>query len=140
MLRNDDHCHEDQILMVLQDCSGKSTSAYYESNKPPDYRIKTIRKAIRGLAQGKPAYGDVKGIYENDRKWRPLGAPAPTGPSGSTRTSSRRSFPIAVHVLPEGEESGGTEWTCEVKAWARYSSRATREYNQAAQSGERRPF
>ena len=33
VLRNDDHCHEDQILMVLQDCSGKSTSLYYESEQ-----------------------------------------------------------------------------------------------------------
>ena len=133
VLRNDHHCHEDQILMVLQDCSGKSTSAYYESNKPPDYRIKTIRKAIRGLAQGKSAYGDVKGIYENDRKWRPLD-------NGSNRAvrfdvaEFKKEFPHSVHVLPEGEESGGMEWTCEVKAWARYSSRATREYNQAAES------
>ena len=134
VLRNDDHCHEDQILMVLQDCSGKSTYSYHESNKPADYRIKTVRKAIRGLAQGRPAYGDVKGIYENDRKWRPL-------EKGTIRhvsfdvTEFKKAHPHCIHVLPEGEESGGMEWTCEVKEWAKWSTRATREANKAAESG-----
>ena len=133
VLRNDDHCHEDQILMVLQDCSGKSTSLYYQTDKPSDYRIKTVRKAIRGLAQGRPAYGDVKGIYENDRKWRPL-------EKGTNRHVSfdvaefKKAHPHCVHVLPEGDESGGMEWTCEVKEWAKWSTRATREANKAAES------
>ena len=141
VLRNDDHCHEDQIALVLEDLSGRSSYSnsysgehYDNSAKPPDYRLKTVRASIHSLALGRPTYGHAQGIYENDRQWRPLCKPEE---SGTGRTASfdvaafKSKFPQSVHVpCPWGEESGGAEWTCEVKAWSSWSSRATREAKQ----------
>lgn len=66
-LRNTDHCHADHIELVLKDLSGQG----YQNN-PPDYRTKTVRKAIRGVATGRHAYGWVNGLEEASRTWRPL--------------------------------------------------------------------
>ena len=142
-LRNDDHCHEDMIALVLQDLKGGYSAYNMESNKAPDYRLKTVRASIRGLTRGRPAYGYAQGMYEADRKWRPLCGP---GEGGHTRTVSfdvaafKKQYPHSVHVIPVGDESGGAEWTCETKAWATCSSRASREATMAAKaSGQPTP-
>ena len=36
-----------------------------------------------------------------------------------------------VHVLPQGDESGGAEWTCAYREWGRWSSLASREATKA---------
>ena len=141
VLRNDHHCHDDQIAIVLEDLDGGLSGYNISEGKPPDYRLKTVRRAIRGLALGRPGYGQPKGIYENDRKWRPLDNNNRSGRSVSFDVKAfKEQYPHSVHVLPEGEESGGSEWTCEVKAWSSWSSRASREATMAAkQSGQPTP-
>ena len=130
-LRNGHHCHEDQIALALQDLSGESRW----DSKPPDYRVKTVRTAIRGLAHGRHAYSWVEGLDAASRAWRPLFEP--DGGEGGRPISFdvaafKAEYSNEVHVLPLGDESGGAEWTCEVKAWASWSGRATREATKAA--------
>ena len=131
-LRNDDHCHEDMIALVLRDLSSHS----YE-NGLPDYRLKTVRRSIRGLAGGAPAHYGGQGFHDAQRSWRPL---EPTGGPGGRGVITfdtgffKTEHPHQVHVMPEGEESGGTEWTCAVRQWATWSSRATREANKAGEA------
>ena len=137
-LRNADHCHEDQIAMVLRDLSGESRW----HSKPPDYRVRTVRKSIRGLAHGRPAYGDSREMYEAGRQWRPLAGAAEGGTGRDVRFDAaafKAEFPHHVHILPVGDESGGAEWTCAVKEWGRWSSRATREATKAAQESGEQP-
>ena len=131
-LRNDDHCHEDMIAMVLRDLAGGS----YQ-NALPDYRLKTVRRSIRGLAGGNPAHGGANGFYDAQRSWRPLERTFGRGGRGVITFDTgffKTEHPHQVHVLPEGEESGGTEWTCAVRQWATWSSRATREANKAGEA------
>ena len=132
-LRNDDHCHEDMIALVLLDLGrgeyGERTGAL------PDYRLKTVRRSIRGLAGGQPAHGGAHGFYDAQRAWRPLQPTSGPGGRGAISFDTeafKTEHPGQVHVLPEGEDSGGTEWTCAVKQWGSWSARATRE---ASRSG-----
>ena len=137
-LRNNHHCHEDQIALVLQDVSG----LYYRNGrslegmeKPPDYRVKTVRASIRALTRGYAHYGDGAGFDEASKTWRPLFDP-PNG-YGGRRVSFdvaafKAEFPHQVHVLPRGDESGGAEWTCAYREWGRWSSLASREATKAA--------
>ena len=133
-LRNDDHSHGDMIGLVLGDLQG---STY--ADRPPDFRLKTVRQSIRGLTGGAPAYGGGHGYHDAQRSWRPL---EPTfGPGGRGAISFdaaafKAEHPHHVHVLPEGNESGGSEWTCAVKQWASWSARATREANRAPEVSE----
>ena len=128
-LRNIGHCHEDQIELVLRDLSGKSIW----NSKPSDYRIKTVRQSIRGLAMGRAAYNIVGGFDEASRNWRPLFE----GDGGGRAISfDVDAFKIQhqdhIHVLPD--ETGGSRgraWTCDAKAWASWSARATREATKA---------
>ena len=140
-LRNDSHCHEDQIALVLQDVSGGSSYAYGDG-KPPDYRVKTVRASIRALTRGYAHYAYVvKGYEEASKTWRPLY----TSDKSGGRTVSfdvaafKKEFADQVHVLPEGDESGGAEWTCAAKAWGSWSSQASREATQAAKAGGAAP-
>ena len=130
-LRNFDHCHEDQIGLVLQDLSGESPW----DSKPADYRVKTVRASIRGLALGRPAYGVSQGMYDAFRTWRPLYGPD-RGQGGRPISfdvaAFKDQYADQVHILPLGDESGGGEWTCEVKEWASWSSKATRQATKAA--------
>ena len=127
-LRNDDHCHEAMIDLVLLDLAG---GAYGQrAGALPDYRLKTVRRSIRGLAGGNPAHGGANGFYEAQRGWRPLQPTSGPGGRGAISFDTKAfktEHPGQVHVLPEGEDSGGTEWTCAVKQWASWSGRATRE-------------
>ena len=137
-LRNDSHCHEDQIALVVQDVSG----LYYRNGrslevmeKPPDYRVKTVRASIRALTRGYAHYGDGAGFDEASKTWRPLFDP-PNG-YGGRRVSFdvaafKAEFPHQVHVLPQGDESGGAEWTCAFREWGRWSSLASRAATEAA--------
>ena len=133
-LVNDDHSHDDMIAMVLKDL----TPGTYQSS-PPDYRLKTVRKSIRGLRGGVPALFGGHGFSDAQRSWRPL--EATSGPGGRGAISFDAAFFEAehssyVHVLPEGDESGGSTWTCAVKQWASWSSRATREANRSPEAGK----
>ena len=136
-LRNDHHSHDDMIALVLRDLHG---GAY--TDRAPDYRLKTVRRSIRGLTGGAPAFGGGQGFHDAQRTWRPI---EPTrGPGGRGAFSFdtkafKAEYPNRVHVLPEGDESGGTEWTCAVKQWAAWSSRATREASKAKADGGSNP-
>ena len=134
-LRNDDHCHEDQIQLVLKDLAGASYYNYAD-NKPPDYRFKTVRASIRGLARGRGAYGYPNGFDEASRKWRPLYEDGDQRRTvGFDVAAFKAENPHSIHVLPIGDESGGGEWTCEAKRWSSASAKATREANKAEQGG-----
>ena len=131
-LRNDGHSHEDMIALVLLDLAGGEHG--HRTGALPDYRLKTVRRSIRGLAGGNPAHGAARGFYDAQQAWRPL--QPTTGPGGRGAISFdteafKAEHPNQVHVLPEGEDSGGSEWTCAVKQWASWSSRATREANKS---------
>ena len=132
-LRNDDHCHEDMIALVLRDLSG---SIYLDGI--PDYRFKTVRSSIRGLAWGSAAYQGGEGYYDAQRAWRPL-EPTTGGGGRGVITFDVEAFmaehPSQAHTLPEGDESGGAQWTCAVKEWGSWSSRATREANRSEDAG-----
>ena len=137
-LRNDHHCHEDQIALVLQDLSGESPW----DSKPADYRVKTVRASIRGLALGRPAYGVSQGMYDASRTWRPLYGP--DGGEGGRPISFdvgafKAEYADQVHTLPLGDESGGGEWTCTVKEWASWSSKASRQATNAAKDAGNPP-
>ena len=134
-LRNEDHCHEDHIELALQDLSGRD---YHD--RPPDYRTKTVRAAIRGVATGRHVYTWVTGLEEASRSWRPLEASKHHSRTISFDVEAfKAEFPSHVHVLPEGDESGGTEWTCNAREWGRWSSRASREATMAAKEGGTSP-
>ena len=131
-LRNDHHCHDDAIEMVLHDVGGESR---YEANsRPADYRIKTIRASIRGIATGRSAHGFFgAGDVDPSRTWRPLFSGGQHGREISFDVDEfRGAHPNHVHFLPEGEIKGGLEWTCDAKAWGTWATRATREANKGA--------
>ena len=50
------------------------------------------------------------------------GARGARPPSASNAEAFKSEYPASVHVLPEGEESGGAEWTCAVKPWESWSA------------------
>ena len=131
-LRNQDHCHEDAIQLALEDLSGETRW----DSKPPDYRIKTVREAILGIATGQAAYGYGVGFDEASRSWRPLFS---EGRGKRDISFDVDAFKIAhpnhIHVLPKGELTGGAAWTCDAKDWASWSTKATRDANKAAGSG-----
>ena len=137
-LQNDNHCHEDQMELVLKDLSGTLGNSF--SSKPPDYRLKTVRRSIKGLAEGSAAYGYGGGFDQVSRTWRPL-----RNGEGNARScrfdvaAFKAAYPDHIHVLPIGDESGGSEWTCDAKSWASWSARATREANQAAPDEDTAP-
>ena len=130
-LWNQDHCHEDQIAMVLHDVSGVSK---YGDDKPPDYRVKTVRASIRALTRGYAHYGyAIEGYEEAAKSWRPLYISERSGGRSVSFdvAAFKKEFPAQVHLLPEGDESGGGEWTCAYREWGRWSSLATREATKA---------
>ena len=132
-LQNDNHCHQDQMELVLKDLTG---SGGYSGSKPSDYRLKTVRRSIRGLASGHAAYGYGSGFDNASKTWRPLHNGEGNARSCRFDTDAFKiAYPNHIHVLPEGEESGGREWTCDAKSWASWSTRATREANQVAAEG-----
>lgn len=136
VLRNEDHCHEDAIALALKDLS--SGDRY--SGNPPDYRIKTVRKAIRGIATGRHAYSWVNGLEEESRKWRPLEQSGHHGRSISFDVEAfKQAFPLCIHSLPDGDESGGKLWTCNAREWGRWSSQATRAATAAAKESGSAP-
>ena len=136
-LRNDDHCHENMIRLVLLDLAGGQYGA--RTGALPDYRLKTVRRSIRGLAGGQSAHGGAHGFYDAQRAWRPLqptSGPGGRGAFSFDTEAFKAEYPGQVHVLPEGEDSGGTEWTCAVKPWASWSARATREASRSGSAAE----
>ena len=119
-LRNDDHCHEDQIAIALKDVSGVAMGTYHVEFKPPDYRVKTVRAAIRVWPLGAPPMG--WGSSESEavsRTWRPLftsgqGSRAfsfdldmSRRSSRPTSMSSRRAMSPAAPSGPARPASGG---------------------------------
>ena len=125
------HTHEDMMKRVVEDLGMEAP--YF--SRPPDYRLKTIRASIRGLTHGRGVryYNTYVGGFEGmDKLWRTL-------------AKDRVSFDVEafkdefhgdLHLLPEGETSGGAAYTCNVREWRRWSGRATRERNKAIEESE----
>ena len=139
-LQTDTHTHKDMIEAVLKDCSGQSTSSY-NVEKAPDFRTKTVRASIRTLTSGRSYRGNYDtGHNEQDKKWRPL-FERELGDGGRGISFDLedfgKQFKEDIHFLPEGEDSGGLPWTCQVKPWSTWSARATREQTKAEE--EKRP-
>ena len=130
-LRTDTHSHNDMVKAVLKDCGEDSST--YSRGLPPDYRTKTVRASIRGLARGSSHRGDYSsGHSGQDRNWRPLFEAKDGGRAISFDVDEfKKAFGGFVHTLPDGKDSGGREWTCNVKEWGKWSARATRERNKA---------
>ena len=140
-LRNDDHCHEDFIDLVLKDLGGQGASLSYTENKPPDYRFKTVRESILAVVQGRHAYTWIN-TEEESRNWRPL-FDRKDGRGGRDisfdAAAFREAHAFQVHHLPQGDESGAADWTCLAREWGRWSSRATREQTKAPEDGKGSP-
>ena len=88
------------------------------------------------MATGNAAYGNGTGFEEASRSWRPLFQGGRYGkPISFDVEAFKSAHPNSVHLLPEGEVSGGAPWTCEAKAWSSWSARASREATKAAAEG-----
>ena len=140
-LRTKTHSHDDMIEAVLKDCAGKGVTYTYGDDttlygeQTPDFRTKTVRASIRALASGRSHRGTYQtGHQGQDRKWRPL-FDREDGAGGRDISFNvedfEREFADDIHYLPEGEDSGGLRWTCQVKEWSKWSARATREQTKA---------
>ena len=130
-LWNENHIHEDAIQMVLKGLAGDEEGLYPDTCIP-DYRVKTVRQELRAVASGVGGRG-VVGHYERSREWRPLFEGQGVGSRAVPFdvAAFKAAFPNSIHTLPEGELSGGMEWTCEAKEWGRWSARASRELSKA---------
>ncbi len=129
----DDHRHDDMIDAVLADCGHESE---YSLGGARDFRIQTIRASIRGLTGGRPlrAYS-YKGLDHPERLWRALEEGQYTQAPTFDVEEFKAAYPTCLHLLPKGERSGGMLWTCSVKEWRQWQTRATREKNKAAAAG-----
>ena len=132
-LRTDTHSHDDMIEAVLKDCAGYG-GTYSMEDMVPDFRTKTVRASIKALTYGRAIRGYQTGHHEQERKWRPL-FDREDGDGGRDISFNVKDFEWEftddIHYLPEGEDSGGLPWTCQVKEWSKWSARATREQTKA---------
>ena len=88
----------------------------------------------------------------NDSDYRPLGPQTSHSVAGGNKECTfdiqafQQEYPTALHTIPPDEATdryGGHSntyersrlWTCEVREWSRWQSRATREANKAAAEG-----
>ena len=122
-LRTKTHTHTDQLDMVLEDLGANMDYP----DHPPDFRVTTVRAAIRALTRGTAVrarqYSRRPGDQDTSKLWRSL----------ENVTFDVDAFiedlPSDVHILPDGDTSGGARWTCNVQEWRRRQSAATRERN-----------
>ena len=104
---------------------------------PPDWRRRNVRKMICG------------GVEGNEDDWRPLGPRSKYFNAGGYREASFAVEAFAVerprtlHTIPsdmlgDGNYAGSRVWTCDVKTWRSWQTRATREANkeEAAAGGQ----
>ena len=94
-----------------------------------------VRQSIKGLSTGKPHKGYNHDFRDHAKAWRPLHPTNIRIPAFSVE-DFKWEFGDRVHVLPEGEESGGEEWTCATKEWTKWQSAATREQKKAPTSAK----
>jgi len=139
-LVNDDHVHDDVIAAVLKDLGGHDyETATHVNFNAPDYRFRTVRESIKKVVQGRHAYTWVASSDEIAKGWRPL-FDRDAGEGGRSISFDIAAFTEEhkshVHLLPNGAESGGLQWTCAAREWGRWSSRASRELNQGVATAE----
>ena len=124
-LSNDDHMHKDLIQKVVKALAGNQ-GGYSTNYHIPDYRVTTVRGELRSVGTGHGGRG-VVGYVNEARDWRAL--------EGREFYASfdpaefKLAYPKSLHVLPQGDASGGQVWTCNAKEWSKWSGRATREAN-----------
>ncbi len=126
VLQNDDHAHPELMEAVLK----KIRNPYGRSGLP-DFRVASIRDAILEVVRSWTL-----------AQWRPLDVGAGTTVyhlneravisfDFETYATDRASH---VHRIPSSDKADGPSrrWTCDVKAWQRLQTAATRESNKAS--------
>ena len=121
------HVHTEDMRKVVE----RIVTPYRWSDElggPPDWRRRNVRKMISGRVEG------------NEEDWRPLGPRPKYINAGGYREASFdvEAFtverPRTLHTIPsdmlgDGNYAGSRVWTCDVKTWRSWQTRATREAN-----------
>ena len=126
VFQHGDHTHTEDMRRVV-DRIVKPYS-WSDDHGPPDWRRRNVRKMICGQVEA------------NEEGWRPLGPRPKYINSGGFReaTFDVEAFsaqrPQTLHTIPadmvgDGKYEGSRVWTCDVKVWRSWQTRATREAN-----------
>ena len=138
-LQGSDHAHVEDMQAVI-----RQITATYDWNyqAPADWSRRNVRMLIS------------RRVSHNEDGYRPLGPPSGRGESGGSRVAS---FDVDefIAAMRDGKGKGDTHlhtvpaddgkykyetsrlWTCKVKEWRRWQTRATREANKAAAEAEK---
>ena len=128
VLRNDHHAHVDDMRQIVNDITDNYRVKH--EGALPNWSRRNVRKEISDQ------------VAANEKDFRPLG-PREAGAGGNYLAGAAReaSFdvetfaaehPYALHTIPNGDKS--RQWTCAVKDWRSWQTRATREANKAAET------
>ena len=121
-LQNDDHAHTEDMQAIIN----RITDNYDVRHRGvlPNWTRRNVRNEISDR------------VAQNEQDFRPLGNRVPgVGhfQAGAVRETTfdveafSKEFRKTLHTIPVGDSS--REWTCEVKAWRAWQTRATREAN-----------
>ena len=127
VLQNPDHAHTEDMQAVV----GSILNPYYGRGGLPDWRRSNVRRAIS------------QRVAYNETEYRPLGPRQGSGTAGASREATfdvdtfAAERPKSLHTIPASEShddkhEGSRLWTCDVKAWRSWQTRATREANKEA--------
>ena len=138
-LQGSGHAHIEDMQRVIK----QITATYdYNYNAPPDWSRRNVRMLIS------------RRVAHNEDGYRPLGPPSGRSESGGSRVAS---FDVDefIAAMRDGKGKGDTHlhtvpaddgkyryetsrlWTCKVKEWSRWQTRATREANKAAAEADK---
>ena len=122
------HVHAEDMRKVVDRIARPSPYGWTPDLGPPDWRRRNVRKMICGRVEA------------NEEDWRPLGPRPRYINAGGYREASfdTEAFaaerPQTLHTIPadmagDGKHEGSRVWTCDVKTWRSWQTRATKEAN-----------
>ena len=120
----DGHIHEKDLGLIIKDIS--SVEGWRGS---PDWRQSNVRRKL------------YERVSYNEDDFRPLGPRGKSFMSGGHREAGfdvdafAKEFADSLHTIPGGGDNDESRlWTCAVKPWRSWQSRATREANKEAEA------
>ena len=135
VFQNSAHVHTEDMSRVVSRILGHNS--WSDDLGPPDWRRRNVRKMICGRVEA------------NENDWRPLGPRPKNINAGGYREASfdveafTGERPRTLHTIPsdmlgDGNYAGSRVWTCDVKTWRSWQTRATKEANkeEAAAGGQ----
>ena len=128
-LQNGDHAHVEDMRSVINQITDNYDVKY--EGAPPNWSRRNVRNLIS------------QQVANNEKDFRPLGQrESGVGGHGYLAGAAREAgfdveafaadHPDALHTIPNGDKS--RLWTCAVKDWRSWQTRATREGTKAAEA------